>query len=132
MEPVIDLLSPASFWGSQPHEQFTWLREHDPVHRHAQLDGPGFWAVTRYDDVRAVGRDPQRFSSSPTVMIDDPRPERSGGFGDHRMMLMADPPLHTKMRRLISREFTPRAAAALQPRIDELAVRILDAVAERD
>ena len=65
--PAIDLLSPASFAHGQPHDQFRWLREHDPVHRHAEPDGPGFWAVTRYDDVRAVGRDPHTFSSTPTI-----------------------------------------------------------------
>ncbi len=130
MAPPIDLLSPSAFRGSQPHEQFAWLREHDPVHRHTEPDGSGFWALTRYEDVRAVGRDPERFSSQPTIMIDDPRP--GGTFGDHRMMLMADPPLHTRMRRLLSREFTPRAAEPLRGRIAELATGIVDAVAGRD
>ena len=46
------------------------------------------------------------------------------------MMLMADPPVHTRMRRLVSREFTPRAAAALEPRVQELAAQIVDAVIE--
>ena len=130
MAPRIDLLDPASFRGGQPHDQFAWLREHDPVHRHAEPDGPGFWAVTRYEDVRLVGREPTRFSSHPTIMIDDPRP--GSGSEGHTMMLMADPPLHTAMRRLVSRSFTPRAAAALRPRVAELAARIVDAVAGRD
>ncbi|MDZ7734658.1 MAG: hypothetical protein U5R31_17670 [Acidimicrobiia bacterium] len=43
----IDLLSVANFAGQQPHDQFAWLREHDPVHRHPEPHGPGFWAVTR-------------------------------------------------------------------------------------
>jgi cytochrome P450 len=130
MAPRIDLLDPASFRGGQPHDQFAWLREHDPVHRHAEPDGPGFWAVTRYEDVRLVGREPTRFSSHPTIMIDDP-PPGSGSEG-HTMMLMADPPLHTAMRRLVSRSFTPRAATALRPRVAELARQIVDAVDGRD
>ena len=130
--PEIDLLTVANYAGSQPHDQFGWLRDHDPVHRHGEPDGPGFWAVTRYDDVRTVGRDHERFSSSPTIMVEDPRSDgASGSFGDHVMMLMCDPPVHTRMRRLVSRAFTPRAAAALRPRIDELATRIVDAVIER-
>ena len=130
MAPVIDLLSPARFRGSQPHEQFAWLRSHAPVHRHAEPGGPGFWAVTRYDDVKAVGRDPERFSSRPTIMLEDPEP--GSPVGDHQMMLMSDPPVHTKMRRLLSREFTPRAAEALRSRMAELAATIVDGVAERD
>ncbi len=128
--PRIDLLDVASYAGGQPHDQFRWLRGHDPVHRHAEPGGPGFWAVTRYDDVRAVGRDPQTFSSSPTIMIDDPDPESEHLTGDHVMMLMADPPVHTRMRRLVSRDFTPRAADRLRDRIGELATRIVDEVIE--
>jgi len=129
MTPSVDLLSAASFRGSQPHGQFAWLREHSPVHRHTEPHGPGFWAVTRYEDVRAVGRDPQRFSSQPTIMIEDPP---RAPDPDHTMMLVADPPLHTKMRRPISRSFTPRAAQALEGRVAALAATIVDAVSGRD
>ncbi|MEL6983138.1 MAG: cytochrome P450, partial [Actinomycetota bacterium] len=59
----IDLLSVTNFAGSQPHDQFAWLRDNDPVHRHDEPNGPGFWAVTRHEDVRTVGRDHERFSS---------------------------------------------------------------------
>lgn len=124
----IDLLSPASFAHGQPHDQFRWLREHDPVHRHAEPDGPGFWAVTRHRDVRAVGRDARTFSSQPTIMI----PDATGmDVGDHTMMLTMDPPRHTGYRRLINRSFTPKAAKAMHGRIAELATRIVDAIAER-
>src|SRR3546814_5920710 len=68
-------------------------------------------------------------SSEPTIMLDDGAAGAS--MGDHKMMLMADPPLHTRMRRMVSREFTPSAARALRPRIDELAARIIDEVIER-
>lgn len=126
----VDLLSVAQYRGSQPHDAFRWLREHDPVHFHAELgDKPGFWAVTRYDDVRAVGRNPGLFSSSPTTMLDDPGPGSGSLFGDSVMMLMADPPLHTKMRRLVSREFTPRVVEQLRPGIRDIANRIVDSVA---
>ena len=128
-EAMIDLLSPASFASGQPHEQFRWLREHAPVFRHAEPDGPGFWAVTRYEDVRTVGRDPETFSSVPTTMIPDPVPGLD--FGDHQMMLMSDPPHHTRLRRTINRQFTPRAAEQLRRRIRELAGRIVDAVIDR-
>jgi cytochrome P450 len=127
----IDLLNVASYAGSQPHDQFAWLRTNDPVHRHEEPDGPGFWAVTRFDDVKAIGRDAETFSSHPTIMIADPDPQRMAEAGDHVMMLMTDPPLHTRMRRLISREFTPRAVSALVPRLNQLAAQIIDEVIER-
>src|SRR3954471_16622562 len=125
----IDLLDPGSFAHGQPHEQFRWLRENDPVFQHPEPEGPGFWAVTRYDDVKTVGRDPVTFSSVPTTMTPDP--VEGFGFGDHQMMLMSDPPHHTRLRRTINRQFTPRAAERLRARIRELAVRIVDAVIER-
>jgi cytochrome P450 len=125
---TIDLLSPASFADGQPHEQFRWLREHSPVYRHLEPDGPGFWAVTRYDDVRSVGRDPEHFSSVPTILIPD---LAAVDFGDHQMMITADPPRHTRLRRIINSQFTPRAAERLRARIEELAARIIDAVIER-
>jgi cytochrome P450 len=127
--PAIDLLSPTSFAAGQPHEQYRWLREHDPIHWHAEPDGPGFWAITRYADVRAVGRDATTFSSIPTVMI----PDMAGAMdlGEHRMMLTCDPPAHTKLRRHVSPDFIPRAARALRPRIGALATQIVDGVIER-
>jgi cytochrome P450 len=125
---TIDLLSPASFADGQPHDQFRWLREHAPVYRHPEPDGPGFWAVTRYGDVRAVGRDPEHYSSVPSILIPD---LTAVDFGDHQMMITADPPRHTRLRRIINSQFTPRAAERLRARIEELAAQIVDAVIER-
>lgn len=127
----IDLLSTSSFDGGQPHDQFRWLRENEPVYRHEEPDGPGFWALTRHGDVRSVSRDWGGFSNEPTAMLQDPPPEASAVFGDAKMMLYADPPHHTELRRLVSREFTPRAARKLGERIRFLATEIVDAVIER-
>jgi cytochrome P450 len=124
----IDLLDPASFADGQPHEQFRWLRDNAPVYRHPEPQGPGFWAVTRYEDVRDVGRDPEHYSSVPTIMIPD---FANIDFGDHQMMITSDPPRHTRLRRIINSQFTPRAAQQLRLRIDELAAEIIDAVIER-
>ncbi|MEY2588899.1 MAG: hypothetical protein QOJ67_883 [Acidimicrobiaceae bacterium] len=128
--PAIALLTPASFAHGQPHDQFAWLREHDPVHWHPEPDGgPGFWAVTRYRDVKTIGRDATTYSSHGTIMIAD----NAGGLdvGDHPMMISVDPPQHTGLRRLVAPEFIPKAARAMRPRIEELARRIIDGVASR-
>lgn len=130
MTPSIDLLDPAAFAGSQPHDQFRWLRANDPVHRHPDPHGPDFWAVTRYADVRAVERDHATYSSEPSILIADP--DEALGMGpDHKMMISADPPLHSRYRKLVQREFTPKAALALGERIRQLSRTIVDNVAER-
>lgn len=126
----IDLLSPDRFAGGQPHDQFHWLRQHDPVHWHDEPNGKGFWAVTRYADVRAVDRDFQTYSSEPTIMIADPLSEQQG-FGPHKMMLMMDPPEHTAFRKLIRSEFTQPAAHLREGRIQALAKEIVDAVIDK-
>lgn len=125
----IDLLSSSSFAAGQPHDQFAWLRAHDPVRWHEEPGGKGFWAITRHADVWAVDRDFQAYSSEPTIMIPDPVSEM--GFGGHKMMLMMDPPEHTAFRKLIRSEFIESAAQMRQGRIRQLAKRIVDAVIDR-
>lgn len=127
----IDLLNPQTFAAGQPHDQFDWLREHEPIHWHDEPGGSGFWAVTRYEDVWTVDRDFQNFSSEPTIMIPDAGPEASGAFGPYKMMLMMDPPDHTAFRKLIRSEFTLPAARLREDRIQALARQIVDDVIER-
>ena len=125
---AVALDDPASFSGGHPHGQYRWLRDNAPVWFHPERDGPGFWAVTRYSEVLKVSRDPDTFSSwLGGIMLADAEPELLAG--SRLMMLYQDPPDHTRYRRLVSRSFTPRAAAAWQERIEQLAVRIIDAVA---
>src|ERR1700738_3896206 len=72
----INLLDPDRFVRGVPHEWFTYLRHHAPVYRHPEGNGgPGFWVVTRYDDIVSINRDGQTFSSEQTrggvVALDD-------------------------------------------------------------
>jgi cytochrome P450 len=127
----IDLLSPSTFIGGQPHDQFAWLREHDPVHWHDEPGGRGFWAVTRFEDVWNVDRGFDTYSSEPTIMINDPLAESGTAFGPYKMMLMMDPPEHTGFRKLIRSEFTLPTAKLRAERIHALARQIVDAVIEK-
>ena len=127
----IDLLSPESFAAGHPFAQYRWLRENAPVFWHEEKNGgKGFWAVTRYQDVWAVDRDFQTYSSEPTIMISDPAAEAAQGFGGYKMMLMMDPPQHTAYRKLIRNEFTAPVSADRTPRMNMLARQIVDAVIE--
>jgi cholest-4-en-3-one 26-monooxygenase len=132
--PDINLIDPDTYQRSgPPHEQFAWLRAHDPVFWHA--DGgepgwPGFWAVTRHEDVAHVSRHPELFSSA----------ERLALFGEipaaqielqRLMMLNMDPPQHTRQRAFVNRGFTPRMIGQLEKHITEICHSLLDDIAGR-
>ena len=130
--PAIDLLDPAAFAGGQPHDSFAWLRDHDPIHWHEEPGGgPGFWAVTRYEDVRLVGRDPATFSSARGILIPGGSEVVDNGRGAPRMMITMDPPDHRAYRRLVIPDFIPKAVHDMAPRVGALAAQILDGVIEK-
>lgn len=134
MAPEIDLIDPDSYArAGPPHDQFAWLREHDPVHWHPEgprTGGPGFWAVTRHADVAHVSRRPDLFSSARRLVIlgevsEDQREAQ------RLMMLNMDPPQHTRQRSFVNRGFTPRMIARLESRVREICHAALDRVAAR-
>jgi cytochrome P450 len=85
--------------------------------------------AARYDDVAAILRDHQRFSS---VQPKIPGLEQGQElFGDAATVLFSDPPTHTRLRKLVSRAFTPKRIKDLEPRIREIAGALLDRAAER-
>jgi cytochrome P450 len=101
------------------------LRRSRPVHRTAD----GLLAVSRYEDVRAISRDPARFVSGKGVLINDPlRDLAASGQDNTWSILHLDPPVHATYRTLVNRQFTPRAVAGLADRIRTEVVALLDAV----
>jgi len=122
----IDLVSPETFARSgHPWDQYAWLRANAPVYWHPEADGPGFWAITKHDDVRTISRTPKTFSSFERgVMLPDP--DELGLMAQRLMMLSMDPPQHDRFKLLVSRGFTPKNAPLLRPRIEELAREIVD------
>src|SRR5437016_2329020 len=106
------------------------LRREAPVHWHDEPDGPGFWAVTRYDDVVLVNRDNELFSSargSALLMEQDAESLEQ----QRLMMLNMDPPMHTRYRLLVNKGFTPRMVGQLEDRARQLASEIIDTVCEK-
>lgn len=126
-QPDINLISPETFAErGHPWEQYAWLRKNAPVYWHDEPNGPGFWAITKYEDVRTISRMPKVFSSYETsVMLPDPDP--MGLYAQRLMMLNMDPPQHDRFKLLVSRGFTPKNAPLLRPKIEELARDIVDA-----
>ncbi len=129
----IDLTNPDNFRDGAPHHWFKELREKDPLHWHEERDGPGFWCVTRYEDLKYVSRNPRLFSSEigGTQLRGPRRDPGSAPRGRPPIMLMMDPPQHVKFRRVVQRSFTPRVVRQQEPHIRQLAKRIVDLVAPR-
>ena len=113
-----------AFW-RDPYPTLALLRAQAPVRRVDLADGP-VWLVTRYDDVRGALGDP-RLSKNWRYLL--PPEARADAPGEQDpMMLLRDPPDHTRLRKLVSRSFTARPIAALRPRVAEIAAELLDAV----
>jgi cholest-4-en-3-one 26-monooxygenase len=126
----VDLSDPRSYVAGVPHAWLAHLRRHDPVHWQDEPGGPGFWAVTRYEDCVTVNRDYERFSSAaqgtmPFELGADEVAQQS------LMMLNMDPPLHTRYRRLVNKGFTPRMVRDLEESIHRSADAIIDEVIEK-
>ena len=83
--------------------------------------------VARYDDCTAILRDHEHFSSTPPPVLQQLR-SGYGPFGGATTMLDSDPPVHTRLRRLVSRAFTPRRVKDIEPRIREITNQLLDRV----
>lgn len=132
----IDLLSRDIFTERVPHEWFTYLRDHAPVYRHPEPDGPGFWVVTQHEDVGVLTRKWEQLSSDQgrggVVGLEDPTPEQReiqeqmNGAGAGKMMLTIDPPEHTRYRKLVNRGFTPRTINSLEDHLREASIRIIE------
>ncbi len=127
---VVDLTNPDNFDPTPPHETFALLRREDPVHWHEESGGPGFWCITKYEDVKHISRTPQVFSSwlGGTNMFDL---SDSDIEGVRMLMLNMDPPVHVKFRSIVSKGFTPRRVGMLKRHLEELARNIVDRIAER-
>lgn len=126
----VDLKAADTYANGHPWDAYARLRNESPVAWHPESDGPGFWALSKWADVRTVSRQPQRFSSYRRgVMMEEIDEAQLGA--QRLMMLNMDPPQHDRFKLLVSRGFTPKAAAGLVPRVHDLAREIVDDVIGR-
>src|SRR5581483_9448796 len=121
-EPQVDL-GALDFWGRPAEERdryFAWLRDEQPLSQHEPPEDilglpdqgkQSYWALVRYEDVRAISRDPKTFCSGEGTQFGDAPPE----FLEASMSFLAmDAPRHTKLRGLVSAAFTPRQVARIE------------------
>jgi cytochrome P450 len=103
-----------------PHPVWKRLRDEAPVYYNDQYD---FWALSRFEDIDRAHRDPQRYSSAHSTVLESMTEEAH----TEGMMIFLDPPEHTALRRLVSKAFTPRRVAELEHEIRDLCASLLDA-----
>jgi len=128
--PVFDPFAPG--FTDDPYPQYATLRAGAPVHHHPL----GFWLLTRYEDVAFLLRAPDMSVEDANVTDQTIVNLREQMYPDEtsrtdQSMLDRDPPDHTRLRKLVSKAFTPRAIRALEPRITELVDGMLDEAARQ-
>jgi cytochrome P450 len=135
--PAVDDIHLADqvFWtlpDAQRDAAFAVLRAERPISWHEEFEypglpkGPGFWSVTRWDDLWTVSRTPEVFISGKGSNIGDLPVEMLEFFGS---MINMDAPRHTKLRLLVNKGFTPRMVARVEEMVRERAASIVDRVA---
>jgi len=133
-------LSQPEFWLRPLAERegaFATLRRERPVSFHEEPEpppslglprGPGYWAVTRHADILEVSRSPELFCSGHGSNIGDLPQPFAEFFGS---MINMDDPRHARLRRIVSRGFTPRVISRVESDVQRAAAQIVDAVAEK-
>lgn len=127
-----DLKDPDLYMRNEHQEVFKQLRAHEPVYWNPEADAAGFWAITRYDDIEAISKNPKLFSSA----------KENGGhriFNENEIdenqtdasMISLDPPEHAAYRRMVTPGFVPKRISGMEERIRARVTRLLDGLAER-
>ena len=119
----LEVTAPSLYLDGIPHDRFAAMRAAPGLTWHRYEEG-GFWAVTRHGDVRAVSRNPELFSSAigHTNLWD----LEADALAARRSLIDTDPPDHTRLRRIVSRHFTPRNVARLAAATRAIAAELLD------
>jgi cytochrome P450 len=128
--PIFDPFAPG--FTDDPYPQYAALRAGAPVYRHPF----GLWLLTRYEDVSWLLRAPlsvedRNVTDRQLIELREQVYGQEAAAARGVSMLDRDPPDHTRLRRLVSKAFTPRAIQALQPRITEVVDGMLDAAEAR-
>jgi hypothetical protein len=103
------------------------LRDHDPIHHVVPPERPDhdYWVLSRHADVWTAARDHETWSSSQGLTVNYGELEIIG-LADNPPFVMQDPPVHTEFRKLVSRGFTPRQVAAVEPAVRAFVVERIE------
>ena len=114
-----------------PHASFAFLRRHAPVSWHEPPGMLPFWAITKYEDVEAISRDPKRYQIAPRLAVFPEEQFETEDF-PFRHLLNMDPPEHGKYRGLLSLRFTPRALEPKRAALGKIVDEVLDRAAQQE
>ena len=129
-----DLIDPASYAANgPPHESWTALRRHSPVHRCEPRDYPPFWAITRHAHICEISKQPDKFLNQTGITHQRTHEtiDRSEGIGAMRTIIEMDPPEHRGFRKVASPWFTPRALDRIDAAVQASARALVDGLAGR-
>jgi cytochrome P450 len=130
-------LSATEFWLADRtfrDAAFATLREHAPIRFFEEPEydlfpkGPGYYALTRYEDVWHVSRNPQLFCSGQGSNIGDMPQEINEFFGS---MINMDDPKHARLRGIVQRGFTPKMIGLVEQYVKTKAAALVDRIIER-
>ncbi len=124
----LDLADPQTYLRGVPHSYFAWLRANDPVHWQPEIEGPGYWAVTRHADVTAVSRDAEIFSSGAKTALLMELPPEALSFMQQQLIHM-DAPRHSELRNVVKHAFTPKAVRRLECQVQAIAAEVVAGIA---
>jgi len=125
------LTDPEAFQRMEHHDLFVKLRQEDPVHWTEEKTGPGFWSITKHADLKLINRDAEGFSSEANgVNIMEFNDVESGFDMRGKIMLMTDPPRHTRYRLLVNKGFTPRMISLIEQHLRFRTELIVDQIIE--
>jgi cytochrome P450 len=124
----LDIRTPGFYLRPDYFELLAWLRRHDPVCR---LGEQATWLVTRYHDIREISSHPDPFASRYGVLVNDTL-RATGPNDDSGSLIHLDPPRHGEYRKVINREFTPRAVSRFEDAIVATTRQILDDLSPGD
>ena len=116
--PAINLTSGA-FWGRNPHDELTWMRQNAPVYFDANSNA---WGIANHGDIKDISKNPETFSSAQGIRSDAPALP---------MMIDMDDPEHWARRKLINRGFTPKRVRAQEEYLRSLCDQIIDKICEQ-
>jgi cytochrome P450 len=125
----VDLMDEDLYVDGPPHELFARMRAEAPVLRTTTEFGGDFWAVTKAEDITAISKDPETFSSEKGgVFLREGMPMPLDVM--NQVILGMDPPRHTKYRGIVQKAFTPRMIASQEEQIRARVNRLIDGFCE--
>lgn len=131
-EPIaladVDLTDLDAFGRHESWAMFETLRREDPVHWQDEEGASGFWAVTRYDDIWTVDRDPETFTSTKFVNLEEVDDDLQDA---RRSLLEMDGTRHVALRKLVQREFSPRNLRGYEAFLRDLTKATVDKAMEK-